>query len=250
MNKLLVLTLMVAGTVLAQEEMEIARQALEKTLETQRLISKEANDWRVGKEIMQERIDLIHRECETLKERIAQTKKDREESESKLAELKARNDLLKNSTTCLQKDIKALEFRVLALMHRTPEPVRQRVAPLTQRIPSNPKETKLSLSERYQNVIGVMNELNKAAREIAVGSEVRTLKDGRQTEVTVFYIGLSQAYYVNEKSGLAGVGKLGENGGEWIWEEQNDLVVPVSTLLGIYRGEKPAAYVPLRMTVQ
>ncbi len=250
MRTILALTLMVAGTVLAQEEMENARQALEKTLETQRLISKEANDWRVGKEMMQERIDLIQRESETLKERITQTKKDQAEAEAKRAELQARNDLLKNSTKCLQHDIKAIEFRVLALMRRTPEPVRQRVAPLTQRIPSNPKETKLSLSERYQNVIGVMNELNKAAREISVGSEVRTLKDGRKTEVTVFYIGLSQAYYVNEKSGLAGIGKLGENGGEWIWEEQNDLVEPVATLLGIYRGEKPAAYVPLRMTVQ
>ncbi len=238
-----------AGAVWAQEPMEDAKANLEKWLETQRLVTKEEQDWRVGKELLQERIDLIKRECETLREKIAQTKKESAESAAKVAELKAKNETLKDGVKPLSEDIKQLELRTLAVLPWTPEPVRQRVAPLSQRIPANPAETKLSLSERYQNVIGTLNELNKAARELAVSGEVRKLADGRQIEATVFYIGLSQAYYVNEKSGVAGVGKLGPLG-TWVWEERNDLVGPVAQALGIYRSEKPAAYVALPVSVK
>ncbi len=238
-----------AGAAWAQEPMERAKENLEKWLETQRLISKEEQDWRVGKELLQERIDLIKRESEALREKIAQTKKESAESAAKLAELNAQNETLKNGTKPLTEDIKQLELRTLAILPWTPEPVRMRVAPLCQRIPANPADTKLSLSERYQNVIGTLNELNKAARELSVSGEVHKLADGRQVEATVFYIGLSQAYYVNEKSGVAGIGKLGPLG-TWVWEERNDLVGPISQVLGIYRSEKPAAYVALPVSVK
>lgn len=238
-----------AGAAWAQEGMEEARQNLEKWLETQRLISKEEQEWRVGKELIQERVGLIRRESESLRERIAQTRQEMAEAAKKNDELKAQNEALKVGTKPVHDDIKALELRTLAILPWTPEPVRMRVAPLSQRIPANPAESKLTLSERYQNVIGTLNELNKAARELAVSGEVRKLADGRQVEATVFYVGLSQAYYVNEKSGVAGIGKLGPLG-TWAWEERDGLVGPVAQVLSVYRSEKPAAYVALPVEVR
>ena len=41
----------------AQEDLDAAKQSIEKWLETERLITKEEQDWRVGKEVLQERID-------------------------------------------------------------------------------------------------------------------------------------------------------------------------------------------------
>jgi hypothetical protein len=243
------LAALTAGAAWAQEGLEETRQKLEKWLETQRLISQEEQDWRVGRELLRERVDLIEREAEALREKIAQTEKESAESAGKIAELKARNETLKNGMAPLAHDIKGLELRTLAVLPWTPEPVRLRVAPLSQRIPANPAETRLSFSERYQNVIGTLNELNKAARELAVSSEVRHLANGQQVEATVFYIGLSQAYYVNEKNGVAGIGKLGPLG-TWAWEEQNELVGPVANVLGIYRSERPAAYTPLPVHIK
>ncbi len=239
----------VAGGVCAQEAREAARLSLEKWMEAQQVLSREEQEWRVGRELLQERIDLVRREAEALKERIAQTQREKAETAAQLAELKARNEVLKGGVKPLLSDIKLLELRTLAVLPWTPEPVRMRVAPLSQRIPANPAETKLGLSERYQNVIGTLNELNKATRELSVSGEVRKLADGRQVEATVFYIGLSQAYYVNEKSGVAGIGKLGPLG-TWMWEERNELTGPVSEVLGIYRGERPANYVSLPVTVK
>ncbi len=243
-----VMLVIAAGAAWGQEDFETAKQSLEKWLETERLVTKEEQDWRVGRELIQERIDLIRREADALKERIAQTKKDMGEAAAKTTELKSLNELVKVGTKSLADDIKPLELRTLAMLPRTPEPVRLRVAPLTQRIPANPKECRLTLSERYQNVVGTLNEFNKATRELSVSGEVRKLADGRKVEVSVFYIGLSQAYYVNEKSGVAGAGLVGQYG--WTWEEHNDLVRPVSRVLAIYRGEAPAAYVPLPVSAK
>ena len=243
-----VMLVFAVGTAWAQEDLETAKQSLGKWLETERLVTKEEQDWRVGKEVLQERTDLIRRESAALKERIAQTKKDMSEAAIKTAELKAQNEMVKAGTKSLADDIKPLELRTLAMLPRTPEPVRLRVAPLTQRIPASPKDCRLTLSERYQNVVGTLNELNKATRELSVSGEVRQLADGRKIEVSVFYIGLAQAYYVNEKSGVAGAGLVGQYG--WMWEEHNDLVSAVSRVLAIYRGEAPAAYIPLPVSVK
>lgn len=243
-----VMLVIAAGAAWAQEDLEAAKQSLEKWLETESLVTKEEQDWRVGRELLQERLDLIRRESDALKERIAQTKKDMGEAVTKTTELKAQNERVKAGTKSLADDIKPLELRTLSMLPRTPEPVRLRVAPLTQRIPTNPKACKLTLSERYQNVIGTLNELNKATRELSVSGEVRQLADGRKVEVSVFYIGLAQAYYVNEKSGVAGAGRVGRYG--WMWQERNDLVRPVAHVLAVYKGESPAAYVPLPVSVK
>ena len=232
----------------AREEAERARQHLEKWLETQRLHAREEQEWRVGREVLQERVELLRREKASLRERIDQTRAESEQSTARLAELKAQNERLKDGNKPVLEDIKTLELRTLAILPWTPEPVRMRVAPLSQRIPANPADSRLSLSERYQNVIGTLNELNKAARELVVSGEVRRLADGRQVEVTVFYIGISQAYYVNEKARVAGIGRLGPLG-TWEWIERDELVEPIARVLGIYRGEQPAAYVPLPVAV-
>ena len=238
-----------AGTVWASNDMETTRLNLEKWLETRRLIAREEQEWRVGKELLQERIDLIRKACEALREKIETTRKESAETAGQLAALRKRNETLKTGMTPLHHDIKGLELRTLAILPWTPEPVRQRVAPLSQRIPANPKDSKLTVTERFQNVIGTLNELNKSARELAVSGEVRKLADGRQAEVTVFYIGLSQAYYVNAKSGVAGIGMLGPEG-TWAWHEDNRLAGVIEEALGIYRGERPAAYVALPVSVK
>jgi len=243
------IVVLAAGMAMGQDRLADAKAAVEKWLDTQRLISKEENDWRVGRELLQDRIELLKRETSTLQERIAQIRKDRAETDAKVKALKEQNEALEKGMQPLKEDIKGLEFRTLAILPWTPEPVRQRVRPLSQRIPANPVESKLTLSERYQNVIGTLNELNKAARELVVSGEIRKLADGRQVEVTVFYIGLSQAYYVNEKNGVAGLGRLGALG-TWEWEERNSLAAAIAHVIGVYRSETPAAYVPLPVRVK
>lgn len=217
------------------------RTTLEKWVETKSLISREAQEWRVGEVMLKDRIELVRRETESLRAQSARARQDIGEADQKLAELEAENEELKAATAGLATDVRRLEERVQVLLDKAPAPISNRVRPLSQRIPKDPGNTKLSLSERFQNVIGILNEFNKFSREITEAVEVRELPDGTSAEVTVLYLGLGRAYYSNAKGGAAGIGTLGPDG--WVWESRDELVPQVEELIGVYRNERPAAYV-------
>jgi hypothetical protein len=224
------------------------RAALEKWVETKRLICKERQDWRVEKALLEDRVQLVRRETESLKESTTQLTNTIGEADQKLAESTAKIDELKAATAGLGQNIVRVEAGVLALLARVPTPIAERVKPLSQRIPRPGAETRMGLSERFQNVIGILNEVNKFSREITVTSEVRDQPDGGKAEVSVIYLGLARAYYCNSASGLAGIGRPGPEG--WVWEPRNDLAPTVADTIAIYRNEKPAGYVLLPGVVQ
>jgi hypothetical protein len=224
------------------------RDTLSKWVETKRLISQEQQEWRVGRELLTERQVLIQREIDSLRERTAQARNDSTEADKKAAELKAQNTELQAATAGMGVTITELESSVKALLARSPAPIVERVKPLSQRIPANPANTKLALSERFQNIIGILNEMNKFSREITVVSEVRELPDRSSAEVSVMYMGLAQAYYCNVKSGLAGIGRPAADG--WKWEVRNDCAQAIADALAVYRNERPADYIPLPLDVE
>ena len=235
------------GSLAEESRPECPRDVLEKWIETKCLISKEKQDWRVGRELLQERQDLAQREIASLKEKTQQARSDMTEADKKLEELRVKNAELKESTAGLVDEVAGLEKRLLAFLGRAPAPIAERVKPLSQRIPRPGTETTMSLSERFQNLIGILNEVDKFSRELSVVSEVRELEDGTSAEVTVMYIGLGAAYYTNGK-GLAGVGQPGEKG--WQWVRNNELYQAVADIIAIQRNEKPAGYVSLPFQVQ
>jgi hypothetical protein len=224
------------------------RDTLSKWVETKRLISQEQQEWRVGRELLTERQVLVQREIDSLRERTAQARHDGTEADKKAAELKEQNAELLAATAGLGPTLAELEVRVKALLSRSPAPIVERVKPLSQRIPANPANTKLTLSERFQNIIGILNEMNKFSREITVVSEVRKLPDASSAEVSVMYLGLAQAYYCNVKSGLAGIGRPAPDG--WRWEARNDCAQAIADALAVYRNERPADYIPLPLEVE
>ncbi len=224
------------------------RAPLEKWVETKRLISRERQDWRTEKALLEDRIQLVQRETENLKVSTAQVTGSIGEADQKLAESTAKIDELKAATAGLSQEIVQLEQRTLALLAQMPTPIAERVKPLSQRIPRPGTDIRMGVSERFQNVIGILNEVNKFSREITVTSEVRDQPDGGKAEVSVIYLGLARAYYCNASSGLAGMGRPGPEG--WVWEPRNDLAQTVADTIAIYRNEKPAGYVLLPGGVQ
>jgi hypothetical protein len=220
-----------------------ARELLDRWVEAKETLSRERQAWRLGEQMLRDRIDLVSRETAALRERTKTARDDIGEADEKLEEQKARNDALKAATAGLDEDIARLEARVHAMLKRAPSPFVERVLPLSKRIPLDPSDTELSLSERFATVIGILNEMNKFSREIVEASEVRDLPDGTKSSVTVLYLGLAQAYYCNPKSGVAGIGRPGDEG--WVWEARDDLAEEIADVQAIFRNEKPAVYVGL-----
>jgi len=227
--------------------LEETRLTLSKWIETQQIISKERNDWQQGKEILQGRIELVGKEVSQLRERITQSEAAVAESHKKRDELSAQNDQLKEVGAQLAAAVTEMESQVQKLSKMAPEGVATRLTPLLQRIPTNAEKTRISTAERFQNVLGILNELNKANSEITIAYEIRQLSDGSSSEVQVVYVGLAQAYFLSPR-GEAGIGKPSENG--WQWRSANDQAGAILTALEIIQGKHPPAFVALPITIQ
>ncbi|AKJ65466.1 DUF3450 family protein [Kiritimatiella glycovorans] len=224
-------------------DMATARQALDQYVETQRLISEEKQAWREAEQMLHERIELVQEEIESLRKKIGEARSNIGHADEKRRELQDENETLKQATETVRGRIGPLEARVRELVVRLPQPLRDTVKPLSRKIPDNPGDTSLSLSQRYQNVVGLLNEVNKFNRRIVIASEVRPLPDGEQAEVETMYVGLGQAWYANLDGTRGGVGRPGSEG--WTWEPVGGLGPEVKEAIAIYRNEKPAVYKPL-----
>ena len=231
----------------AAPKIEETRLTLSKWIETQQIISKERNDWQQGKEILQGRIDLVGKEVSQLKDRIAQSETAVVESQKKRDDLAAQNAQLKEVGAQLATTVTQMEAQVQKLAKLAPEGVATKLLPLLQRIPSDASATRVSVAERFQNVLGILNELNKANSEISIAYEIRQLADGSSSEVQVIYVGLAQAYYLSPR-GEAGIGKPTDNG--WVWRPANDQAGAIFTALEIIQGKHPPEFVGLPISIQ
>jgi hypothetical protein len=227
--------------------LEGTRITMGKWIETQQIIAKERNDWQLGKEVLTNRIDLIKSEVASLQEKIKQAESSVAEADKKRDELTAENDQLKAAGGQLNEAVTAMEAEVRRLFKTVPDPVKTKLEPLYQRIPENPADTRVSAAERFQNVLGILNELNKANSEITVSYEVRTLADGKPSEVRAVYVGLAQAYYVSAR-GEGGIGTPTPDG--WTWVSSKAIAPDVLKTLEILQGKHTPAFVSLPVKLQ
>ncbi|MEN6335185.1 MAG: DUF3450 family protein [Phycisphaerales bacterium] len=236
-----------ADTAKTPPSLEETRLMMGKWIETQQIISRERKDWQQGKEILAGRLELVKKEIATLDEKSKQAQSSVAEADKKRNDLLAENEQLKTAGTQLAEAVTAMEGEVRRLFKQLPEPIQTKLQPLYQRIPEDPAKTRVSVAERFQNVLGILNEVNKANNEIAVSYEVHNLADGKPSEVKVVYVGLAQAYYVSAH-GEAGIGRPTADG--WKWEPSQAIARQILTVLEILQGKGTPAFVPLPARLQ
>ncbi len=235
------------GNLPAPPTLEETRLTMGKWIETQQIIAKEQNDWQQGKEILLGRLELVKKEVATLEEKIKEAESSVAESNRKRSELLAEGDRLKAVGDQLTAAVTGMEAEVRRLHSQLPEPIQGRVELFYQRIPEDPATSKVTTAERFQSVLGILNEVNKANSEITVNYEVHNLAGGKPAEVRAIYVGLAQAYYVSA-SGEAGIGRPGAEG--WKWEPSRAVARDVLTALEILQGKQTPAFVPLPVKIQ
>jgi hypothetical protein len=114
-------------------------------------------------------------------------------------------------------------------------------------MPTDPRATNVSLAERYQNVVGISNEVGKFNNDITMVTEVRTLSDGKPAEVRTVYVGLAQAYFVSPK-GEAGIGRPSESG--WSWTAARDIAPQIEQVVEVLQNKAKPHFVSLPVKVQ
>ncbi len=256
--KTLVAALVVSGTCLAAlaraetppqdaPDPDEARSTIGKWIATQQIILKERKDWQEGKEILESRIALLEQEISALETKLDSAKAGSQEASRKESELTDASRQLETSGKRLAEVVTGVEGSIRALHGSMPTPVQERLAPLYQRIPEDPSGTKASVGERYQNVLGILNEINKANGEILLVNEIRALSDGTPSEVKSIYVGLGQAYYLSP-GGEAGVGRPTPEG--WEWTPANELAGNLREVVEILQNKGKPKFITLPVEIR
>jgi len=229
-------------------EIDATRATLEQWVELRRILSQEKLDRALGREVLQDRIRMVEQEIARLREATAAARASIAEGDRKRAELAGENERLVQASAGLVGLVASLEQRLQALLVRVPDPLRERVKPLSQLLPADEAAAgKVELDQRFRNVLGILNEVDKFAREITLVSEVRALADGTSAEVTTLYLGISHGFYVNGAGTLAGSGHGNERGFEW--QPASEAAASVAAAIAILNNERVAEFVALPIRV-
>lgn len=231
----------------AAEEIDRAKSTVGKWVATQELIFKERKAWQQEKEILVSRTELLDKEIAAQQEKLNQSRQALGEAQANRAEVESGKSELAGTQQMLSGRITALEAKVRTLFKVLPEATREKVDPLYRRMPEDGASTKVSLAERYQNVLGILNEINRIGNEITLATEIRPLSDGKPSEVKTVYIGLAQAYFVSAR-GEAGVGFPGTDG--WQWTPNNELAPQIAQVIQVLENKTKPQFVPLPATIR
>lgn len=224
-----------------------ARGTLDKWVETQQIIAREKKDWQQGRELLTSRIQLVKDEIAQLRQKLDETHKSEQEFLKSRSESFGERDAVKSISTELGTEAGALEAKVRTLYKAMPVSMREKVQPLYDRMPPDPATAKVTVAERYQNVLGILNEMNRLNGEITVASEIRSLSDGKPSEVKTLYLGLGQAWYLSAR-GEAGVGRPGPDG--WTWQPAPEVADDLTHAFEILQNKSSPKFIPLPVTIQ
>jgi hypothetical protein len=227
--------------------LESVRSTVSKWIATQDLIFKEKKEWQEARGLLEARIAATEREIAAAEAKLAESERILAELRGKHNETAAVERRLLDSSSHLVEVVTSLEADVRRLHKLLPASIQEKIAPLYRRIPDEAATTRVSVGERFQNVVGILNEIHKANSEISLVAEIRALSDGRPSEVKTVYVGLGQAYFLSAR-GEAGVGH--PTGDGWEWRAANELAPRVSEVIEILENKGKPKFVALPVTIR
>ncbi len=228
-------------------DLDAVRAGIGKWVGTQQILVKERRDWQLSREVLTARIEAVNKEIAQIEEKLGETRRTNGEAAGRRAEAHAESEVLRRTGTGLLEAVTQFETHLRRLHGSLPAPVQEKLAPLYQRMPASQAPTRASAAERFQNVLGILNEINRTNGEITLVSEIRTLADGRPSEVRTVYLGLAQAYYLSA-GGEAGIGRPESDG--WIWEAAPNLAPRIAEVVEILQNKRSPQFVSLPVRIQ
>jgi len=222
------------------------RDVMDRIMETQKALAKESRESKEASLLLRNRVDLLAQEIENLNRKKSESEKGITEADEKKAELVKQEGALKASLADFANAVPDLEKELRGIQPYLPAPVAEKLKPLFDRMPESGKDSKITLAERCQNVVGILNEVNQANQGINLVSEVREL-DGKPAEVRTLYVGLAGAYYLNATGKKAGYGVPGSQG--WAWTADDSIASRVKESLAMLESKGKAKFVSLPATI-
>ncbi len=231
------------------EAVKETQQVLSKWVEIESELSREQADWQLEEQVIADRISLLKIEIASLKERIEQAEEQASAAEKKREELVGQRDSLREASNALGENIGEMEVAVKTLYETFPDPLKEELSPLRNRIPDDPTTVKQTLSLRLTNVAGILSQADKFNNAINLITEVKDAGDGRVAEVETLYYGLGGAWFVDRTATYAGVGVPGGETG-WNWTQADEAGPEILKAIRTYQSAEEAAFVTLPVEIK
>ena len=225
----------------AQTNIESTRDVLDQWVQTKQITSKEKSDWRLEQSILSDTLKLLSSELTRLDTSLEDLKDSATAADEDRSKLTARKEEIAEASAVVEGSINALETQIKRVVKTLPAPLVDRIKPLIRRLPENSANTKLSLGERVQNIVGILSQADKFNATLTQTSESRELDSGKVVEVRTLYWGLAMAYYVDAAGKYAGIGFPGKDG--WEWPQIEGAGPQIKQLLDVYEGSEEIQFV-------
>jgi len=209
-------------------------------IETRRLISKEAADWATEKATLTDLNAIRKTEIEKLDEfiKIAETRvKDLDEKRTAFS--KEETDL-RQWRAQLEPKVAALETEVRPLIKIFPAILREKVEEPAARMEAD--DSRESLQNRMRDLLKVTQAILAFQNSLHTDNELREI-DGEKREIDVLYLGLAQAYYVDQTGKYAGYGTPAADG--WKWVEAPQIAAQTRLAIDVLKTNVPPRFVTL-----
>lgn len=224
------------------------RSTLEQWVQTRQLISKTRSDWDADKEMLAQTTALYERELKSIAEQMSKVSTNNAQVEKERLTATAKQSELEAAAEKARSLVAGLEKRVQELAPGFPPPLAEKLTSSLKRIPADPANTKMSGLERMQNVVGILNEVDKFNAAVTVVSEVQKNSSGAEVQVETLYLGLAQAYFVDKAGEYAGLGTPAATG--WQWTPNNALAGKIQKTIAMYKNATPADFVSLPVQIK
>lgn len=262
-----------AGTEPAEPAISDTRLLLNRWVDVRRTIAKQKSDWVLGKQILEDRIELLQRSIESVDEQIAAQSEKLAGFDESVASLEAKNEKLKQAADELAQLVDEMETRTVSLLNGAPQPLIENVKPLAVQLPGYGKQDEEQpepeagasepegnedeaqedkpgppLARRVENVVGALYLFNKFAGKIDQTSELVSRPDGTSLSVDAIYLGTSYGFYIDDEDKVAAAGWSAPKG--WTWEGANASAARVRQVIQVINKDQPAAFVGLPVEVK
>ena len=198
---------------------------------------------------MEQLIARYEAELSTVDSQIEEATSAAEKAQEEREALLAENDGLISAADTMKGLVVGLEKRLKAVIQLFPEPlVLDTLDRLIKQMPEDSEETRASLSARLQLIVAILQESQKFNSGILVASEIRANEVGEDVQVETLYLGLSQAFFVDQSREFAGYGVPTAEG--WQWTVAPEMGAAIGRVISQYNEVTPASFTGLPVEVR
>ena len=223
----------------ASGDLAATRSLVKEWVAAEKALANEHLAWQEKRQLLEDLIQLKTEELAALNVSITAIAENATQADKARSELVQQRDELEKHRTIITHFIEGIAPSIVAFKTWVPEPLQAQLNPLFLKVTAHGMGEALSLAERMQAIVAILQALNQFDQTVTVHSSLRELKSGQQVEVETVYVGLGIAYYRSLSGELAGYGQPTHSG--WSWSEQAALAPAIAAALAAAKQQVQAA---------